>query len=257
MKKFGIKFIFDNEININNKLIKIIHKYFQYCEISLYNISKNAELIDIIKKNASEIIGHVPHENYGIDIGISTKKKYILKIINKNVDLFKDSAKYIILHCGTSNIKNARDILREIRDYNDIILLENMPVVGIHGERCLGYDAESFLSLNKYDFGLCLDFGHAIKASISLKRSYIDLISEFAELNPEIFHVSDGKFDKEIDEHLNIGDGEYDFEFIVDIINKSKGEYVTLETPRNNINSIKNDLRNLHILKNLILKKRT
>ena len=78
------------------------------------------------------------------------------------------NAKYIILHAGTGSEKIAKNILSEIRDKR--IVIENMSFLGIHNERCLGYDAESIVSLG--NFGVCLDFGHAIKASVSFKKNY-------------------------------------------------------------------------------------
>jgi len=65
-----------------------------------------------------------------------------------------------------------------------------------------------------------------------------------------VFHVSDGTLNEEKDEHLGIGDGEYDFGFFVDCIYSNKTmNYLTLETPRIKTNSLDGDFKNV---KNLI-----
>ncbi len=250
--KFGIKIVVsDNLQQTYNAIQAVNNSIFQYIEILVPVEYYNSGLINKIKK--TDVIQHIPHENYGVDIGIPEKNNFTIDAIKRNLNMHKIiDSKYIILHCGTGNLNNARKILKQFKDFNDIIVLENMPVLGANGEKCLGYDVESFLSLNKYDFGLCLDVGHAMKASISLRRSYVDVLSEFAELSPKIFHISDGKFDKEIDEHLNIGEGEYDFKFISKIIKDSSTDLITLETPRTSQVDIDEDIKNLKKLKSIL-----
>ena len=60
-----------------------------------------------------------------------------------------------------------------------------------------------------------------------------------------MFHIADGKLNNEKDEHLNIDEGDYDFEFLMDCINEEKSKYMTLETPRAKLNSFEGDLKNL------------
>ena len=67
-------------------------------------------------------------------------------------------------------------------------------------------------------------------------------------IKPKMFHISDGKLNNEKDEHLNIGEGDYDFEFLMSCIKEAKSKYVTLETPRTKLNSFDEDLRNLERL---------
>jgi deoxyribonuclease-4 len=64
-----------------------------------------------------------------------------------------------------------------------------------------------------------------------------------------MFHISDGKLNNERDEHMNIGEGDYDFEFLMGCINEEKSKYMTLETPRLNQETLEEDIRNITILK--------
>jgi deoxyribonuclease-4 len=97
-------------------------------------------------------------------------------------------------------------------------------------------------------FGLCLDLNHAVKAAISLGLDYKDFISEFMELNPSYFHIADGRLDYEKDEHLAIGEGEYDFEFLKNLMRFANNTQVTFETPRMDLNFFSDDIRNMNIL---------
>jgi len=246
--KFGIK-LGSNQTHLLQEVDSLIkNKVFSYVEILL---NPNSLTIQPFQEYEVPYVIHVPHENFGVNIGEESRKEYTFEMIEESIR-WADAldASIIILHAGTGSAKAAQLALSQIRDKR--VILENMTVKGIFGEDCLGYSAESISELMSIGgFGLCLDLGHAIKASISLERNYRELIQEFVELEPKIFHISDGALDKETDEHLNIGEGVYDFRFIKDIIVKSSTRNITLETPRCNKNSLADDIRNLRRLREL------
>ena len=121
--------------------------------------------------------------------------------------------------------------------------------MGLNDENMIGYTPEQIKELMEKRFGLCLDSNHAIKAAVSLRRPYREFIEEFLVLKPKTFHISDGKLNSEKDDHLNIGEGDYDFEFLMGCVKDAKSKYVTLETPRIKSNSFEEDLRNLEKLR--------
>jgi deoxyribonuclease-4 len=159
------------------------------------------------------------------------------------------NARNIVVHAGHGSINAAKRLLDEVTDGR--ILIENMPKVGINDEKMIGYTPEQLKELMDNRFGLCLDFGHAVKAAISLRRPYKEFIEEFLMLEPKMFHISDGKLNNEKDDHLNIGEGDYDFAFLMRCVEEAKSKYVTLETPRMKLNSFEEDLRNLDELKQM------
>ena len=63
-----------------------------------------------------------------------------------------------------------------------------------------------------------------------------------------MFHIADGKLNNEKDEHLNIGEGDYDFGVLMNCVLGSASGLVTLEMPRTNLNSFDEDLKNLERL---------
>ena len=128
-----------------------------------------------------------------------------------------------------------------------------MPKMGVGGEAMIGYSPEQIEELIRdSDMELCLD-GHAVKAAVSLGVDYKEYVKGFMGLEPKVFHVSDGTLNEERDEHLDIGGGEYDFGFFTNCIYVNKAiNYVTFETPRISLDSLKSDLGNIREFEKLI-----
>jgi deoxyribonuclease-4 len=227
----------------------IDQELFHYIELMVDPSALN--FLPFIKHDMVHAV-HVPTEKYGVDIGDATKTEFTLKMIEHSLKIADDAgAAHVILHSGTSSEDIARSTLSKVKD--DRIILENMPRVGIiRNENCLGYDFESMFQLVKdNNLGLCLDLGHAVKASIGLRRDYKEIISGLLRLKPKMFHLSDGDLISEEDNHLNIGEGQYDFEYFKRCIEKSGTDLVSIETPRQNPNSLDEDIKNIKALNSL------
>lgn len=258
--KFGLKLWSTND-NLIEEAKELIEKdIFHYVEIL---VVPDTEFSPFQKTNIPYII-HITNERWGVDIGDKSKEDFNLKTINQCIQWANElSAEYLILHLGYKDFRVAKSFLDKIEDKR--ILIENVPKVGLDEEEfalfdkanveMIGFSPEQIKELIGDKFGFCLDFGHSTKAAISLKKDYKDYIKEFLKLNPMILHISDGRLNNEKDEHLNIGEGDYDFDFLADCIKKSQAEYISLETPRNNLNSLSEDLKNLEKLKSVLFKK--
>jgi len=244
--KFGLKLWSTNQDALPQVEELIEENVFQYIELTPI---PNTRLDPFLEAKAHYVI-HITTERYGVNIADEKKKKFNLKTIDNCIE-WADmlDAEYLILHPGFGSMDKAMEFMGDINDKR--ILIENMPRVGVNNEKMIGYTPEQIKELMGERFGLCLDFGHAIKAAVSLNEDYKKYIKKFLKINPKMFHISDGKLNSEKDEHLHIGEGEYDFEFLMDCVRKSESKYVTLETPRTNLNSLKEDLRNLEKLKSL------
>ncbi len=183
---------------------------------------------------------HCATERFGVNIADTTITEYNLQVINECLE-WADvlGAEYVILHPGFGEIDTALAFLQNITDRR--IIIENMPKVGLNGEKLIGYSVEQMKCLlDAGDYGFCLDLNHAAKAAVSMKINYKELIQEMMKLNPVMFHISDGKLNNGLDEHLAIGDGDYDMKFFSDKIGVKK---VTFETPRKS--GLNDDLTNL------------
>ncbi len=80
-------------------------------------------------------------------------------------------------------------------------------------------------------------------------RPYGSLIKEFMDLAPCIFHIADGFQEIHYDEHLAVGEGDYDMKALMDLISSIDPIRLTLETPRT---SLEDDLINLRKIQSLI-----
>lgn len=154
----------------------------------------------------------------------------------------------IIVH---PDVGSKAHFIKFLKKYNDKrIVIENMPKKSLIGKPCLGFSPEQISEFKSTGpFGFCLDLGHAIKASLSENRDYKTYISSFLKLNPAIMHLCDGNLNVEEDEHLNLGEGGYDLEFIKKAISKNPNTQLTLEVPK--INGLENDIRNIDFFKRI------
>ena len=237
--KFGIKLWSTNSDLLDKAKELIENNVFQYIELTPI---PNTKITPFLVYNLPYII-HITTERHGVNITDKEKKEINLKTIDNCIEWAdKLNAKYLILHPGFGVIDDTTEFLNNINDRR--ILIENMPKVGINDESMIGYTPEQLKGLMGGGFGLCLDLNHAIKAAISLKTPYKRFVEEFLKLMPQLFHISDGNLNNEKDEHLNIGEGDYDFEFLMRCVKRNEFKYITLETPRNS-KSFDNDINNL------------
>lgn len=240
MIKYGLKIWSSNREIIDQAEELIKTKVFDYIELLPV---PDVDISSFQEIKASYII-HIPHSKFDFNIADKKKEEFNLKIINHSIECAdKLNAKYLILHTGFGSFDTAKKFLKKINDKR--IILENMPKFTSSNQAMVGSSPKEIKELKGNKFGFCLDFGHGT----TLSKDYKKDIKEFLKLNPEMFHISDGILNNQKDEHYNIGEGDYDIEFMVDCIKKSDSEMATLETPRNNLKSLKEDLINIKRLK--------
>jgi deoxyribonuclease-4 len=245
--KFGLKLW-----SINYDLIKeseelISGGFFDYIELMPI---PGTQILPFKKNNIPYII-HSTSDMYGFNIADKDKYDFNLDLIKQNIEWADElNAEYIIVHPGFGEMETVQKFLDKMEDKR--ILIENMPKAEINGEKIVGFTPEQIKELQGNKFGFCLDFGHAIKTALNSGINYKQYVKEFLSLNPKVFHISDGTLISGKDEHLNIGEGDYDFSFFAECIKKSKTRYLTLETPKINLNSLKNDKENILKLKAIL-----
>ncbi len=238
--KFGLKLWSTNQGTIKEAADLIKKDIFQYVELTPI---PNTDMTPFLSYEIPYVI-HITTERHGLNIADKKKEDFNLNIIDNCVQWAdKLNARYMILHPGYGSFDDAMDFLDLIED--ERILIENMPKVGLGDEKMVGYSYEQVERLMSTKFGLCLDLNHAVKAAVSLKIDYKLFIKPFLRLNPSLFHISDGSLNYEKDEHLAIGAGEYDMDFLVKCVASNNSKHLTLETPRNNLASFEEDILNL------------
>jgi len=244
--KFGLKLWSSNRNLIALAKRAVLDGVFQYVELMVVPGTDPSDF----KKAGIPFILHATSENWDFNIADVDRGQSNLAIIKNCLDWADElEVKYVIVHPGFGEFAPAKNFLDKMNDSR--ILIENMPKVGMGGEKMVGYEPGQIKQLAER-FGFCLDLNHAIKAAVSLKKNYKELILEFFKLNPKVIHISDGSFKSEKDDHLDIGKGDFDFYFFAECIKKNRVNYISLETPKTDLNSIKGDIDNLKNLKNLI-----
>ncbi|MFQ5647613.1 MAG: TIM barrel protein [Candidatus Aenigmatarchaeota archaeon] len=191
------------------------------------------------------IIIHGPHFSHNFNMADSKlKSTNIAKIIETIQFADELNAKYIILHPGyDGNLETSINFLKEIGDKR--VIIENLTKASLSDGECLGHSPEEITRLVRFANGLCLDLAHACKAAVSLKKNYKTFIKEFTKMEPKMFHISDGRLNTEKDEHLPLGQGNFDLAFFKKCIIENKSRMVTFETPRKNLNSFQEDMENI------------
>jgi deoxyribonuclease IV len=242
--KIGLK-LWATDIAMISESIELYKKeYFDYVE--LYIVP--GTYCSTFEKWASfkcRFIIHCPHGGHGFNLADpSLRNKNQLKF--KEVQDFADTLKAdcIVVHPGNNGCLD--EAILQLKDISDTrICIENKPIEGLNGEKCIGNSPEDIgrILQETNAQGFVLDFGHAIYAANTLKIDKPDFIHRFMALNPKIFHLSDGLVNSTKDCHFNFGEGDFDLYALASII--PRGSAVTLEVPRKEkfgLNGFKNDL---------------
>lgn len=242
---YGLKLWSHNTNLIDDATYLIRTDTFQFIELT---IIPDTDISPFLDREIPFMI-HLTPDHYGVNIADCRIREFNHRIIHQCREWADQlNARYIILHPGFGRLECAIHLLGE---YNDPrIIIENMPKQDISGERLVGYSPDQMKDLCQGKFGSCLDLNHAIKAAITLKKDFHEFIEEFLHLEPAMFHISDGSFHHQVDEHLNFGEGDYPLPFLMSCLKGQKIRYVTLETPRHS-HSLHDDVKNLKVLQGM------
>ncbi|MBQ2611898.1 hypothetical protein IJF81_05865 [bacterium] len=236
MHKLGLKLW---SINTDFYLAEAVRLYNKgvYDYIELYVVPETLNTLEKWKKLKIPFIIHNAHFAQGFNLAKKEKEERNLEIYSQTKQFADElDAKYIIFHGGIDG--DIKETARQLANLNEPrALIENKPFVALPnrmgGNFCRGYNSgEIKLVQDATGCGFCLDFGHAICAANSLKRDVFKHISDFFELNPQMFHLTDVNDITSIyDSHPHLNEGELDLKQIISLIPDEK--YVTLETNKN------------------------
>ena len=210
---------------------------FDYIE--LYVVPNTLATLSKWKELQIPFIIHAPHFAHGFNLAKKEKEESNFKIY-KEVKQFADelNAQYIIFHGGIDGDIN--ETARQLAAFNEIrALIENKPYVAPLGEKrlCRGFSIQEVKRvIKKANCGFCLDIGHAICSANSQKIELYEYLSKFNELNPCMYHISGNFIDSDIDRHLHLWQGDFNFKRIFDIINKNC--HLSIETNKDSKTSL-------------------
>jgi endonuclease IV len=220
--------------------------------IELYILPGEINYSELSKLKGFKVEIHCPHSGHEFDIFKIQKEQidFFNKQIKKVADYF--DSEFIIVHAGQGDDNIIfKEKINKIKDKR--ILIENKPYMGINKEICYGYSLEQLKFVKECGYEICLDIGHAIKSAKSQNLDYKEFLKILIkELKPLYYHVSDGDYNTDLDEHMNLGEGNYDLQWIKKEIEKSKEKntYIIFEVPKDKSN-LGNDIRDIIYYKNL------
>lgn len=231
-----------------------------YDYIELYVVPGTLPSLDNWKTLNIPFTLHAPHFAHGINLAKKECEKTNFEIF-KEVKQFADGlkAEYVVVHSGIDGsieetARQFKNIIANLSSLNSKYIIENKPYKALpnkmKGEFCRGALVEEIeFVINETGCGFCLDVGHAICSSNTLKENPYEFLKNFNTLNPTCYHLSDNFIDSEFDKHLHFGNGNYDFKKIFDIINADKN--IAIETNKENKENLNDFIQDVKWLRNL------
>lgn len=210
---------------------------FQYIELFVVSGSLD-ETVSYWKQFDIPFGIHAPHSAAGMNLSLSENREINKPKIEETLK-FADAldARYIVFHAGTNG--TIEEATRQLLPYADErFLIENKPIKGLDGSRCVGTTYDELLQITKeLKAGFCLDFGHAICAANTLQEDAVDFIKKLLELSPRLFHLTDGDYKSEMDSHLHYGKGSFPLVHLLKFV--PNGMMITNEAKRRDADSLR------------------
>ena len=220
--------------------------------IELYIVPHSfKDTIKLWKQIKRPYIIHSPNAPDGINLsGNNTFKKNLLYI--EACDRFADelNSDDIIIHPGYSG--KIEDSIAQLNKLNNKrLVVENNPYLAMDSKSiCNGNTPEEIKTIiDNCDTEFCLDIAHAICAANSHKTDPIKYINRFLKLSPAIFHLSDGNFKGEMDEHMHFGEGSYPLEQIIKFL--PDNSRITIETPKTSSDNLNDFIKDIKYIWNV------
>jgi endonuclease IV len=241
--QFGLK-LGSKDMNYSHDIMNLYKEdFFQYIELfAVPGTFKNT--IDYWKQFDIPFIIHAPHSAAGVNLSQKEERKNNREKLQETFQ-FADTlnAEYIIFHAGVNG--NIEEVIYQLHFFADKrCLIENKPFRGLSNGICIGTTPEEIISImDELLIGFCLDFGHAICAANSLKQNPLQFIQELLQLNPTMYHLTDGDYKGEYDSHLHYGQGDFPIKEILKLIRQDVK--LTNEAKHNlniNLNDFKEDI---------------
>lgn len=239
MRKYGVKLWsrdFANNSDFALQSVKAVKEgYFDYIELFVPPHTYD----DYYKQISNEFTGlkviiHAPHSVFGFDTGdreMFPKNQEKLKASQQYADLL--GAEIIILHAGfNEGERYVEESAYQFKNFNEPrLVVENLPRFCSSTQKIL--HGTSPLEIKKImdisGCGFCLDFSHAICASNYYQRDKLEDLRAYQSLKPKMYHMCDGDWRGDVDEHLHYGEGNYPLSELLNNYTNTD-TYITMET---------------------------
>lgn len=234
--KLGLKLYNTNENYI--KSAKELYEQKVYDYIELYITPNSQQYLPLWKELKEQtrikFAIHAPHFSSGFDFSNKNKEKSNLELIGLVKEYLKAlDAFYCVFHPGIGG--KLDESIRQMKMLDFDFVVENKPyIVPLKDDKkgfCIGASLKDIEQiLNEVGCGFCLDIGHAICAANYQKLDIYEYLKKLNSLNPAVYHLSDNDKASVYDAHLHFGDGNFEFDKILNIIDTKKP--IAIETTK-------------------------
>jgi sugar phosphate isomerase/epimerase len=254
--RLGLKLWSTND-NYIDEAIRLF-KQGVYSYIELYSVpnsyKKNVELWNNLRSEYSiPFVIHGAHSMHGFCLSLPEKTETNRVLFEEAVAYYNQlDAEYIILHPGVfgtaeETVLQLKSLIKQTAINSSKILIENKPRITLTSDACIGANPKELAFIkNECGLGFVLDIPHAIKYAIGVNQDWKKVLEEFMFLSPKVLHVSDAFLSHEKDEHLHIGDGEFDFK---KIFSTCQADNITIETNKDSNVSLSDFEKDVLLLK--------
>jgi deoxyribonuclease IV len=248
MHKFGLKLWSTNQNYIDEAVRLFDQGVYQYIEMyvvpsSFSNCSKMWKALRI------PYVVHAPHFREKMNLAKKENKELNLKLAKETIRFANDlNSEIIIFHPGIAgDVKETVNQLQQINDSR--IIIENKPYYALDdGLICNGHSPEEIeYIMNNANVGFCLDLGHAICSANAKKIKQSEYLKQFVDLNPKIFHMTDGDYAGVYDKHSHFGAGNFNINYLLNKI--PKGSCITIETIKSSNESLNDFVGDINYIK--------
>ena len=201
---------------------------------------------------------HAPHYRHGMNLAkaeCQSANEQLAAEAFAFADLLQ--AKHVIFHPGVDG--NDEETIRQLNvwpeERKERILIENKPYHSIHKPPriCNGHSPATVQRImDETGVGFCFDIGHGICSSNSRQVDPFEDLAAYEALQPTMYHLSDNDSRSSIDDHKHLGDGDYDFARIFNLIDTTKP--ISVETDKEDTNSLKDFETDISFLRNQLYK---
>lgn len=237
MYKFGLKLWSTNDFYVREAVKLFEDHIYDYIELFIVPGSFD-KYNEVWKKLNIPFIIHAPHSKAEMNLAKSECKVRNRELIFET-QKFADAvnAKEIIVHAGTAG--DIKETVRQIKLIGDErLLIENKPYYALNdGLICNGTTPKEIeFVIKETGIGFCLDIGHAIYSANGCGKFFWEYLKEFSLLKPNMYHLTDGDSNSVYDMHEHIGEGNFSFKTIFNLLPKEAK--ITVESVKNSLNDL-------------------
>lgn len=249
MHKLGLKLWSSNAFYIEPAIALFDDGVFEYIELYVVPGTEK-DYLHQWQNIKIPFLLHAAHSYHGLNFSVREFESRNRDLI-KEVESFRKALcpAHVIFHPGIQgsleeSLRQMRTFANEFQNLFDLVVIENKPKIGLKGETCIGASPEEVKNiLKETTFGFCFDIGHAICYSAWKHTEYKRIIDQFLELEPKVFHLSDGKMNSQTDIHLNFNCGDFKLNEIIPKI--PAGVHVSIETHKKSKSNLDDFLKDI------------